>query len=813
MTRSLPDITADRLVRIAPATSLGMTLTYRVPSALVDKVSFGTRVLIPLKRKIVTGFVIGEDHPFVGEVRDIIDVLDSEPLFDEETFRFYRFMADYYCAPLGEVIKRALPRGFTIETRRTVRAVDGCVGESDIERDILELASHPKGITVGALIRRLKKEAVRYHLDRLARAGAVVFEEIMDTHGAKRGSVKIVRMAGIEPPEGFGAQLARSPKAREILDYIRREGEVAYPVLKERWGDLGGPIRRLVRIGAVEVTTEYRERAIELPDMESMIPEQLSPAQERALAGITGSIRKKEFSVWLLFGVTGSGKTEVYIRAAQEALAMGRDALVLVPEISLTPQLLARFVHRLGNTVALFHSGLSEGERLDQWWRVKAKKARVVLGARSALFLPVSEPGVIIVDEEHDPSYKQGETPRYHARDAAVMLGRLKNAAVVLGSATPSLESMENARRGRYSLVTLPERVTKMGKLPRVEIVDLKGAEFATRSVSKRLADELRRTVADGRQAIVLLNRRGFSSFILCPVCGYNFPCPSCSITLTYHKNPAGLLCHYCGFHAPAPDTCTKCGSYNLLLMGTGIQRVEEEISSIVPGARISRLDRDIARRKGEVQKILSAFSRKEADILLGTQMVAKGHDFPDVTLVGVINADIALNLPDFRSSERTFTLLTQAAGRAGRGDTVSTVLIQTYNPEHYAIQAAADHDYTAFAEKERQIRAELSYPPFSRIVLVRLVGTDQDAVCGESIRIRDECRRAISDRGLDVEILGPVPSPIARIMDRYRYQILMKGQERRSLFELLGEIGLDGGMKERRGVMISVDIDPTDML
>jgi primosomal protein N' (replication factor Y) len=801
------------LVTVAPATRIDMTLTYRVGEQFASKAAVGSRVLVPLGRRVVTGFIVATGGSYSGEIREIIDLLDAEPLFDEGTFRFFRFLADYYGAPLGEVIRKALPGGFTVETRRTVRAVrDNGTGD-ETDRKIIELAGAPDGITVGGLMKRLNAKGISYRLDKLARAGAVTIEDVVGSRGGRRGSARIVAMRPWEPPEGFGKTLSRSPKTAQILEQLQAEGRVDYSDLVKRWGNVSDQIRRLVDLGAVEVLTEYRERPLPVADMPGATPEVLSDHQRQALDGICGDIGAGNYRACLLHGVTGSGKTEVYIRAVQKALELGKGAIVLVPEISLTPQLTARFTSRLGPTVALFHSGLSDGQRLDQWWRVKTGNARVVIGARSALFAPLSDPGVIIVDEEHDPSYKQGETPRYHARDAAVMLGSIKGAVVVLGSATPSLETVHNARSGRYRQYDLPERVTKMRRLPVVEIVDLRTAPLATKSITEQLAGELRDVVGGGRQAILLLNRRGFSSFILCPNCGHNFPCPSCSITLTYHKGTRKLLCHYCDYGVPAPDVCPECDGYNLLLMGVGVERVQEELAEIVPEARVVRLDRDSAQKKGETERILTAFSHHEADILIGTQMVAKGHDFPDVTLVGIVNADIALNLPDFRAGERTYTLLSQAAGRAGRGDAPSRVVIQTYNPGHYAIEAASAHDFDGFVERELSMRRELSYPPFSRLALIRIAGLDAVAVARESALVREELGEIAARKKLPVTLLGPVPAPIARIKNRHRYQILVKGGERKHIYELLYASGLVGGAPRRSGVAITVDIDPMDML
>jgi primosomal protein N' (replication factor Y) len=801
------------LVTVAPAARIDVPLTYRISGEFVGRAAVGSRVLIPLGKRVVTGFIIAKGGDYSGEVKDVIDLLDAEPLFDESTFRFFRFLADYYGAPLGEVIRKALPSGFTIQTRRIVRATGDCESADSLERRIIELARAPGGISVGGLMRRLQTTGISYRLEKLFRAGAVVIEEAIGSRETRRRGVKIVQLKQWDVPEGFEKVLARSPKLSRVLASVQEEGRIEYAVLIERLGAVSDQIKRLVQLGAVDVVMDYREEILPTPDMPAGKPEELTVHQCAAIEDIGGAVESGGFRTYLLYGVTGSGKTEVYIRAVQKALELGKGAVVLVPEISLTPQLTAQFTSRLGPTVALFHSGLSDGQRLDQWWRVKTKKARVVIGARSALFAPLSDPGIIIVDEEHDPSYKQGEAPRYHARDAAVMLGRIKEVTVVLGSATPSLESVQNARTGRYRQLTLPDRVTKMKRLPAVEIVDMREAAFATRSITEQLANELKNTVENGRQAILLLNRRGFSSFILCPNCGHNFPCPSCSITLTYHKGPGKLLCHYCDYTEAAPDVCPECAGYNLVLMGSGVQRVQEELGSIVEGARILRLDRDAAQKKGETEKILTAFSRHRADILIGTQMVAKGHDFPDVTLVGIVNADVALNLPDFRAGERTFTLLAQAAGRAGRGDMPSKVIIQTYNPGHYAITAASVHDFSGFAERELLARRELSYPPFSRLALIRVAGPDLDGVRRESTRMRDECGRIISQKRLPITLLGPVPAPIERIRNRHRYQILIKADRRSDIFDLLSAAHLLGGSLRNGTTAISVDIDPMDML
>ena len=826
--------TGDKVVLVTPATGIDKLLSYRVPEELADRISVGLRVLIPLGRRKVTGYVVsirGKKSPannppsnlelsvndvsyYRGKLKDIIDILDSEPLFDADALTFFQFLSNYYLAPLGEVIRTALPKGINLKSVKRIRAVKGTVGRTDTEREILALVGDGS-ISLELLKKRLPDVAVNHYVEKLTGDGLLEMDEVIEGGRVKRGTIEVVALARGIDLDDIRERLSRSPKARGIIDFIANEGNVHREALKERFGDVTKQVKRLEEMGAIIRDSLYRDRDIQMPDMAVGEVSTLSPAQEGALSQIGTSIDSGEFRTYLLYGVTGSGKTEVYLRAVKRGLEMGRGAIVLVPEIALTPQLMNRFMGRLGDTVAVLHSSLSDGERLDQWWRVKTKKARVVMGARSSLFAPMEDLGVIVVDEEHEPSYKQGEVPRYNARDAAVMLGKLKGATVILGSATPSLESYHNAKTGRFELVSLPDRIT--GKeMPGVEIVDMKEAPFVTKSITERLAQEIERTVKARRQGILLLNRRGFSSFILCPVCGHKFQCPSCSITLTYHRGSRSLKCHYCDYRMNPPDYCPECESKKLIPMGTGTERIEEEIDEIVPGARVLRLDRDTTRKKGAMMDILSAFSRLEADILLGTQMVAKGHDFPEVDLVGVINADVALNLPDFRSGERTFSLLTQAAGRAGRGkedSNPSKVIIQTYNPEHYAIVAASSHDYGSFLESELGAREELMYPPFSRLVLIRLSGSREERVKGAAETIMKRAVGIKEKGGLSVSVLGPVASPLSKIKGNYRYQILIKGANRTAVVEMLKRLLRDRERYTRGGVRLSIDIDPIDML
>ncbi len=810
------------VVSVAVATGLFKILAYRVPEVMRGEVLVGTRVFVPLGRRSVTGYVVStEGSEYKGELKEIIDVLDYKPLFDEGSLEFFRFLSDYYFAPLGEVIRKGLPGGINIKSKKTVKTINIPDDITGVEREILDLSDRPAGISFDSLKKKIKNCNVNYRIGKLEKAGCLVVEEGVEQQRTKRGSIKVVSPKHLEVPAEIAEKLIRSKKSAEGLEFITEAGVVYIDELKKKFKNVGEKLKKLEEMGAVVVSFEHRAREIpfvELPEDGDNQQLELSPAQDSALTKIEEAVESERFSVQLIYGVTGSGKTEIYLRSVKKALEMGKGAIVLVPEISLTTQFLSRFRARFGDAVAVLHSALSDGERLDQWWRIKSGEARVALGARSAIFAPISDPGIIIVDEEHDGSYKQGDVPRYNARDAAVMLGKIRGSVVVLGSATPSLESYHNTQNDRYNLINLPERVTGDGEMPGVTIVDLKGAELATKSISKDLADEIVKTRDAGHQVILLLNRRGFSSFILCPTCGHSFHCPSCSITLTYHKGRKTLLCHYCDFSKAAPDVCPECEERNLHLVGIGTERVEEELHEIfswepVSEVRVIRLDKDSTRKKGAVGKNLSEFAKGNADILLGTQMVAKGHDFPRVALVGVINADIGLNLPDFRAAERTFSLLAQAAGRAGRGDVPSKVIIQTYNPEHYAVISASSHDYDSFLKIEMESRQELKYPPFSRLVLLNFKGQSKGSVEGAAELVRDRLE-LISRRGnYPFSILGPVVSPIPKIKGEHRFQIIMKGEMRGPLASAIDALLKDEGKTIPGGVKLSVDVDPLDML
>jgi primosomal protein N' (replication factor Y) len=540
-------------------------------------------------------------------------------------------------------------------------------------------------------------------------------------------------------------------------------------------------------------------------------PRTLNMHQLDAYQQIELALRQQEYQTFLLHGVTGSGKTEVYLRAIDACLALGKSALLLVPEIALTPAVAGQFFHRFGDRVAILHSAFSEIERAEQWRRIRAGAARVVVGTRSGVFAPVQNLGLVVVDEEHDGSYKQAETPRYNGRDVAIVRAQAANAVVVLGSATPSLETRYNAEKGKFKLIELPERIEHR-PMPQVEMIDMRQEFLETRKqavFSRRMLEAIKERLASGEQVMLLLNRRGFSSFVACRTCGERIECVNCSVTLTYHRRDRRLLCHYCNYAQKIPSVCPKCNSEHLNFLGTGSEKVEDELRREFPEARIARLDRDTVGGKRHFETILHGFRERDFDILVGTQMIAKGHDIPNVTLVGVISADVGLGMPDFRAAERTFQLLTQAAGRAGRGNLPGIVLIQTINPDHYAVRYAGMQDYQGFYEKEIQFRKLMRYPPFSALANVLVRNQKQE----DALAMSAELERFVSPPPEGLKILGPAEAPVAKLNSEFRYQVLIKAASRKKLNETLQSIRKQGIEKHWSATGLVIDVDPLTLL
>ena len=731
---------------VAVPAPLREPLTYAVPAALGSRLEVGMRVLVPLGPRRVTGVVTGfQPRSPVAGVKEVAECLDDEALLDEAFLKVCRWAADYYVAPLGEVLAAALPP--LLRTQSRVVAAFARYPEDlhgRIDREVLD-ALRRGPMTPAALSRRFPRRGVKAALDRLAGAGAVTLEDRL------RGHVR---------------------EARRRKQPLPEEAAGAAPASR-------APV--------------------------------LTPEQRRVLGSMDERLGEGGFETVLLHGVTGSGKTEVYLRAMEQVRRGGRQCLVLVPEIALTPQLLDRLEARFPGDVAVLHSGLASAERWRQWWRIVHGAVNVVVGARSAVFAPVRNLGLIVVDEEHDHGYKQEEGVRYHARDLAVVRGRIVGCPVLLGSATPSVESYHNARSGRYRLVELTERVESR-PMPEVEVVDLKNgpARPARDGIfSAPLVRALQENHALGRQSLVFLNRRGFASFLQCQACGFVVRCPHCSISLTYHLGRDSTFCHHCGFRRRKADACPGCGNLSLSEVGFGTERIEHELRLLLPKARIGRMDRDTTGARGAQERIFRSWEKGDLDILVGTQMIAKGHDVGGVTLVGVVLADSSLNLPDFRAAEKTFQIISQVAGRAGRAQGPGRVIVQTLAPGHYCFDHARVHDYRGFFATETEFRRELGYPPFRHLVHLRLDGAHEGRVARGARELARDLRRA-SD-GAVVEILGPAPAPISRLRNRYRWQLLLKGRSRPTLLALARRAA--ALMPRGKAVRIHVDVDPYHML
>ena len=745
-----------RWARVAIPVPLGQAFTYEVPEALRAEVGIGARVLCEFGRRRLLAVVLetmeGEPDVQRDRIKPIQAVVDPEPVLPEELVSFLVELARYYLAPIGEVMRLALP---AVE-RASVRALG------------------QQGFELGAS-RAVGRVAL------FARA-----------------------VEGAAPPAKLRGQ------AREILAELVSAGPSPVAPLTARFKNARAALRRLEQLGLAELERRQLSHDPFRAPTPRTPPPTLTEAQRHAVAAITERLDAHERAGFLLHGVTASGKTEVYLRAVERCVALGRGAIVLVPEIALTPQLVARFRSRLGDEIAVLHSGLSDRDRHAMWKVLRSGEVRVAVGARSALFAPVAELGLLCIDEEHDGSFKQEEGVRYHARDMALLRAHRSGAVCVLGTATPSLETEQLARTGKLTRLRLPERATRTTAMPRVEIVDLRRVgpgPTGHRLLSVHLHRALERVLEAHEQAILFLNRRGFAPSIICDECGHVFECPSCSVGLTLHRAGGGeLRCHYCGLTRAVPARCDHCGSRAIAQEGTGTERIEETLAEAFPRARVARLDRDVA-AGAKSERVLSRMRRGEIDILVGTQMVTKGHDLPSVTLVGVLNADAALSMPDFRAAERTFQLLVQVAGRAGRGDVPGTVMVQTRLPEHPAVVMASTHDVAAFAEAELKERRELGYPPFSRLALVRVDATEERRGRAAAARLAQAARGAAPE---GVRILGPCAAPLARLRNRYRFHFMLQAVRRPPLRAALSAVVR--AQSDRR-VRTTIDIDPLSML
>ena len=804
------------IVEVAVGLPVFKTFHYRIPEKLRDSLQIGMRVLVPFKGRKVTGFSIDLlEQPPKGveeKIREVEDLLDEAPLIDPPMLRFYHWISDYYLYPLGEVIKTGLPPGLQLKSELILSLTQEGMeslrqgGLEPIQEKAFKEIGRCGKVSLKKILKHFLGEGLKSQLFSWKRKGLLNIDAGIEGKEVKPKFEKVINYQGGEPNQLI------SKKQGEILKYVKEKGEISYSELSKRFKSPSKSIQSLQALGFLslfrrEVCRDFSVRSELKPYPK---PEPTSN-QEAILSEILKGIHSKRFSPFLIYGVTGSGKTEIYIRAIEEVLIQGQEAIVLVPEISLTPQLLSRFIDRFGGNLALLHSGLGRGERYDQWRRIWKGEVKIAMGARSAIFAPFRNVGIIIVDEEHDPSYKQEEKLKYHARDVAVVRAKQVEATLLLGSATPSLESFYNAEKGKFRLLNLPERIE--GKpLPRVEVVDVKKEAGL---LSEKVRTALQKNIEDKKQSLLFLNRRGFANFILCPDCGHTFKCPNCSVTLTYHLRDRTLQCHYCDYRIKAPGDCPKCQGHRLQGMGIGTERLEQEIRLLFPETQVGRMDHDTTSRRRSHLQILKRLESGSIDILIGTQMIVKGHDFPNVTFVGVVSADTSLHFPDFRSSERTFQLLTQVAGRAGRGDVFGEAVIQTFNPDHYSILRAKDHDYIGFYQEEIQFRKALEYPPFSRLINFRMVGNSErrtKAAAEEMGRIGQSLLKKGYGRG--IEILGPSTAPFAKMRGKFRWQMLAKGKSHQLLHRFAKELAFRMEVQLKgKGVHLDIDVDPVFVL
>ena len=798
--------------RVALPLPLSQPYTYRIPAAIADRVMPGARVLVPVRNREMTGVVVDltEESP-VAASRDILSAPDQEPALPPALFDTARWMAGYYAAPLGTTLRCLLPGPLWGESQAIITLAAGRARTGGLAGSILDwLESHGGSGAVSSLARALKRP-VWDAVNRLVRAGLVTLrvEPASVDDDAATERVLVLDQAALSLLERE-AVFRRAPAQRILLESLEELGGTA-PMrhLKDQLKFKDGVIRALVARGVAHLEQVSRVRDPFAGTAGSPPPAHPTADQAEAIRQIE-ALPPGEGA--LLFGVTGSGKTLVYLEVIRRALAQGRGAIILVPEISLTPQTVSRVRGAFGDQVAVLHSGLSDGERADAWRLLRQGERRVAVGARSAIFAPVARLGVIVIDEEHEASYKNGESPRYHAREVALVRSRLEGARLVLGSATPSAESI--VRVGpRLRLLRLPERVG-IRPLPPVELIDLRTAPLVAEASPVPWSESLDRallgTLSRGEQALLLLNRRGYAAYLQCPACGTVRECRRCSISLTVHQAPPRLRCHYCGDESPLDSTCGQCGAGVQRMRGIGTQQLERMIAMRYPTARLARMDLDTTSTKWSHHRILESFGRGEVDVLLGTQMIAKGLDFPNVTLVGVVDADTGLHLPDFRAAERTFQLLAQVAGRAGRGPKGGKVLVQTRQPGHHALVAAARHDTEGFLKEELALRESPPYPPTVSLVNVVVSGTDERGTGKAAADLGEWFSALIVRQQLPVVLLGPAPCPLARIKDRWRWHVLLKGKG-----EEIGRVVRYAAthLRHGRAVRVILDRDPVSLL
>ncbi|MDK6447287.1 primosomal protein N' [Enterococcus faecalis] len=799
-----------------PTMQTDQPFTYLVPENLNEQLAVGMRVEVPFGNgnRHVQGFVLAIE-PMAATVLDetniqlkeLVAVLDLKPVLNTEMLALADYMKEKTFAFKITCLQTMLPSVMRADYQKYIYLTDELSEELQDQlfyglEEISWDQAQERGILPQLMaLRKQQKVDIRYEV-------------------TTRNKVKMVRFIQaakeFEQLEEIRLGLRKGAKKKEqLLYYLQRLGTEKVTAVKEM-KELGFSTALLNEAAKNGWLTFIEKEAYRDPfanqTFEKTTALSLNAEQQVAVETILQSVQEQQSQTYLLEGITGSGKTEVYLQVIAEVLNQGKTAIMLVPEISLTPQMVQRFKSRFGEHVAVMHSGLSQGEKYDEWRKIERGEAEVVVGARSAIFAPIDNIGVIIIDEEHEASYKQEETPRYHARDLAIWRSEYHHCPVVLGSATPSLESRARAQKNVYQRLRLTQRANQAATLPTIDVVDMRQEveNGNVSSFSMSLQEKLQERLEKNEQSVLLLNRRGYSSFVMCRDCGYVLPCPNCDISLTLHMDSKTMKCHYCGHEERIPYRCPNCGQDKIRYYGTGTQKVEEELQTLLPDSRILRMDVDTTRRKGAHEKILRTFGEGQADILLGTQMIAKGLDFPNVTLVGVLNADTALNLPDFRSSERTFQLLTQVSGRAGRAEKPGEVIIQSFNPEHYAIQLAKAQDYEDFYTKEMYIRHRGDYPPYYFTVQITASHPEENEAAKQMFQIARKLKQGLSPQAI---LLGPTPNAIMRVNNRYFYQVIIKYKQEPMLQPLLKEILTDTQRATARGLKLSIDAEPMNFI
>lgn len=789
-----------------PSSVINQTFDYYIPEKFQDILQPGMRVVIPFGPRKISGFVVQRiKESNYDHLKEIIDVLDVTPVLTAELLKLGKWLANETVSLYITTYQAMLPQ----------------VLKSKYEKEVIRLTDIPLVATLEDAFK--KKDILSYEetvqllgsyrqLQHYIENGDLAVQYVVTSKATKQYKIYIVP-SDVDILASEHKNLPKqATRQREILKFFIQspkpiEQKMLYEQLNINKNNLTPLIEKnLLTIKKVEVYRDpYEEK---FPKTENLT---LTKEQEQAIIPINEAVKTDTYKTFLLHGVTGSGKTEIYLQAIEKVIQKGREAIVLVPEIALTPQMVKRFKGRFGSNVAVLHSALSVGEKYDEWRKIQRKEVQVVVGARSAIFAPFENLGIIIIDEEHETTYKQEESPRYHARDVAIKRGEYNNCPVVLGSATPTLESYARGKKGVYHLLTLTKRTNEKA-MPKVDIIDMrKELHAGNRTMfSRTLMEKINECLSKKEQIVLLLNRRGYSTFALCRDCGHVEECPHCDISLTYHKRDNVLKCHYCSYEAKMPTHCPSCGSDSIRFFGTGTERVEEALTKLIPEAKIIRMDVDTTRRKGAHERLLKKFANQEADILLGTQMIAKGLDFENVTLVGVLAADSMLHLPDFRSSEKTFQLITQVSGRAGRHALTGEVIVQSYTPDHYSILLSSNHDYISFYQREMEIRRTFSYPPYFYLLLVTISDENEQKIYTVAQQIRNMLQHRLNKSSL---ILGPSPSPITRIKNRFRYQLMVKYRSEPYLQQYMMEILKEFEDERRRDLQITIDFNPYQLM